>query len=162
MLMMKNTPSLISVLTLTAACCISLPSASLARERMPSQTAAPAGIIVAHLDTDTTIRGIGDTVYAARKQLTNDIEARVKATHDALTDIKISDLPVEVRSQCRAALNAEGDARSALNSRLRAARNADADNWETNRIALGATYQYYSDAATRVESFVNGGVAVTR
>jgi hypothetical protein len=94
--------------------------------------------------------------------LTNDIDSRVKATHDALNDINVNDLPGEVRSQCRAAMSAEGDARSALDSRLRAARNADADNWETNRAALVSTYQYYADAASRVEAFVNGSVAVTR
>lgn len=113
------------------------------------------GIIVAHLDMDSSLREINDATYASRKELANDLDGRVKATHDALGDINTTDLAPEVRAQFREAVDAESDARTELNSRIRAVRNADVNEWEVARSALTDSYHHYSDAAARAEALAD-------
>jgi hypothetical protein len=118
----------------------------------------PTGRAIAGVSAPLDAARFGPTLQATsmagREQVINDLENRMRASESAVATMRrtVDEMSADGRAQFHAA-NADVNAKEkALRESIKAARKADATNWETSRAQLAADYAAYADALARIDA----------
>jgi hypothetical protein len=106
------------------------------------------------LNTAETAQQLRATAMEHRDSVLNAVESRIDAGADASARLQRSAKRIEgsARTEYDASVKELRAREKALQSSLRAARKAGADNWEQARTQLAADYEAYSQAMTQLET----------
>lgn len=132
-----------------------------AAEATLSMTGRPTVGVAASLEANRIGAAIRAQPEASREQLFTDIDTRLTTSTGALRGFRdsTSEMNATNRQQFEAAADDLKAKEKALKKSLKAARKADAQNWETARAQLAADYEAYAAAAARLDAMAGIQVA---
>lgn len=115
-----------------------------------------AGGPSATLEAEPTLRLIQSGTFDGRDQLFIQISQRLEANADTLAVLKkqAHQLDSSAQAEFKAAMRDVEQQEKQLKKSLKAARNANADNWESARLNVATDYSAYVNAVSRAQMSV--------
>lgn len=117
-------------------------------------TGLPATSLAAALDAPRVSSAILNQPTEARGQVIADVQTRITAADGAISTFEETSNQMDLanRRELTVATDATKEREAALFKTLRAARRANADQWEAARAELAADYNAFAAAATQVDA----------